>query len=167
VRYLGERIGINDVYAQKTPEEKVTFVRAETLKARTLYVGDGINDAPALMSATVGVAIGQHSDITTESAGVVIMDSCLEKVDEFMHISRRMRRIALESAIGGMALSVIGMALASGGLLSPVAGALSQEIIDVFAIFNALRAAIRPKELSDFGPVTHAATSQTTAPSGE
>ena len=92
VRYLAERIGISEVYAQKTPEEKVTIVRAETLKARTLYVGDGINDAPALMSATVGVAIGQNSDITTESAGVVIMDSSLEKVDEFMHISRRMRR---------------------------------------------------------------------------
>ena len=159
VRYLAERIGISEVYAQRTPEEKVTIVRAETLKARTLYVGDGINDAPALMSATVGVAIGQNSDITTESAGVVIMDSSLEKVDEFMHISRRMRRIVLESAIGGMALSVIGMALASGGLLSPVAGAVCQEIIDVLAIFNALRAAIRPRELSDFGPVAAAATS--------
>jgi heavy metal translocating P-type ATPase len=164
VRYLAERIGISEVYAQRTPEEKVTIVRAETLKARTLYVGDGINDAPALMSATVGVAIGQNSDITTESAGVVIMDSSLEKVDEFLHISGRMRRIALQSAIGGMALSVFGMALAGGGLLSPVAGALSQEIIDIFAIFNALRAAIRPKELSDFGPVTGAAPSPATAP---
>jgi P-type E1-E2 ATPase len=164
VRYLAERIGISEVYAQKTPEEKVTIVRAETLEARTLYVGDGINDAPALMSATVGVAIGQNSDITTESAGVVIMDSSLEKVDEFLHISGRMRRIALQSAIGGMALSGIGMALASVGLLSPVAGALSQEIIDVFAILNALRAAIRPKELSDFGPVTGAVPSPATAP---
>jgi P-type E1-E2 ATPase len=69
VRYLAEKIGISEVYAQKTPEEKVKIVRAETLKARTLYVGDGINDAPALMSATVGIAIGQNSDITTESAG--------------------------------------------------------------------------------------------------
>jgi heavy metal translocating P-type ATPase len=167
VRYLAEQIGIREVYAQKTPEEKVTIVRAETLKARTLYVGDGINDAPALMSATVGIAIGQNSDITTESAGVVIMDSSLEKVDEFMHISRRMRGIVLQSALGGMALSVIGMALASGGLLSPVAGALSQEIIDVLAVFNALRAAIRPKELSDFGPVTGAVASPATVPSGE
>ena len=167
VRYLAERIGISEVYAEKTPEEKVTIVRAETLKARTLYVGDGINDAPALMSATVGVAIGQNSDITTESAGVVIMDSSLEKVDEFMHISGRMRRIALQSAIGGMALSVVGMALASGGLLSPVAGAVSQEIIDVFAIFNALRAAIRPKELSDFGSVTGGPPSPASASLGE
>ncbi|BBO34315.1 heavy metal translocating P-type ATPase [Lacipirellula parvula] len=150
VRYLAEQIGIREVYAEKTPEEKVAIVRAETLKARTLYVGDGINDAPALLSATVGIAIGQNSDITTESAGVVVMDSSLEKVDEFMHISSRMRRIALQSAIGGMSLSVAGMALASGGLLLPVAGAVTQEIIDVLAILNALRAALPPKKLSDF-----------------
>ncbi len=164
VRYLADQIGIGEIYAEKTPEEKVTIVREQALKARTLYVGDGINDAPALMSATVGIAIGQNSDITTESAGVVIMDSSLEKVDEFIHISGRMRRIALQSAIGGMALSVIGMALASVGLLSPVAGAVSQEIIDVFAIFNALRAAMRPKELSDFGPVAGAAPTPEAAP---
>ncbi|MFO0875353.1 MAG: heavy metal translocating P-type ATPase [Phycisphaerales bacterium] len=123
VRYLAEQVGIADVHAQKTPEEKVQIVRDEVARARTLYVGDGINDAPALMAATVGVAIGQNSDITTEAAGVVIMDSSLERVDEFMHISRRMRQIALQSAVGGMALSVIGMIVASGGLLTPVAGA--------------------------------------------
>jgi cation transport ATPase len=92
----------------------------------------------------------------------VILDSSLEKVDEFMHISRRMRRIAIQSAVGGMALSVIGMGLASGGLLSPVAGAVSQEVIDVLAIFNALRAAVRPKELSDFGPIFGDASPATT-----
>ena len=94
VRYLAEQVGISEVHAQKSPEEKLAIVRAETAKAKTLFVGDGINDAPALMAATVGVAIGQNSDITAEAAGVVIMDSSLEKVDEFMHISRRMRRIA-------------------------------------------------------------------------
>lgn len=160
VRFLADRMGISEVYAQKTPEEKVTIVRAETLKARTMYVGDGINDAPALMSATVGVAIGQNSDITTESAGVVILDSSLEKVDEFMHISGRMRKIALQSAIGGMALSVIGMGLASGGLLTPVAGAVSQEIIDLLAILNALRAAFRPKNLTDFDPAAGGSSSR-------
>ncbi len=152
VRYLAEQVGITEVFAEKTPEEKVAIVKAEAGKARTLYVGDGINDAPALMSATVGIAIGQNSDITTESAGVVIMDSSLEKVDEFMHISRRMRQIALQSAVGGMALSVVGMALASGGLLTPVAGAVTQEVIDVLAIFNALRAAMKPGQLTDFTP---------------
>ncbi|WP_145292152.1 heavy metal translocating P-type ATPase [Pirellulimonas nuda] len=152
VRYLADQIGISEVYAEKSPEEKVEIVRAETALARTLYVGDGINDAPALMSATVGVAIGQNSDITTESAGVVVMDSSLEKVDEFMHISKRMRGIVLQSAVGGMVLSMFGMALASAGLLSPVAGAVSQEVIDVLAVFNALRAAIGPRELTDFAP---------------
>lgn len=154
VRYLAERVGITRVFAEKTPEQKVEIVRAEAAGARTLYVGDGINDAPALMSATVGIAIGQNSDITTESAGVVIMDSSLDKVDEFMHISARMRRIALQSAVGGMALSVVGMGLASAGLLAPVAGALAQEIIDVFAVLNALRAAMKPKQLTDFSSPT-------------
>ena len=81
-------------------------------------MGDGINDAPAMMAATVGMAIGQNSDVTAEAAGVVIMDNSLKKVDEFMHISRRMRIIALQSAVGGMALSVIGMVFAATGHLS-------------------------------------------------
>ena len=149
VRYLANKVGIKEVFAEQSPEQKVEIVRREAAKARTLYVGDGINDAPALMAATVGIAIGQNSDITTEAAGVVIMDSSLERVDEFMHISRRMRVIALQSAIGGMALSVVGMLLASGGLLAPVAGAVVQEIIDVLAVLNALRAAMKPKQLSD------------------
>jgi cation transport ATPase len=76
-------------------------------------VGDGINDAPAMMVATVGMAIGQNSDVTAEAAGVVVLESSLRKVDEFMHISRRMRTIALQSAVGGMSLSIAGMFLAA------------------------------------------------------
>lgn len=101
-RYLAEQVGITEIYAQKSPEDKLAIVRKETAVAKTLYVGDGINDAPAMMAARVGMAIGQNSDVTAEAAGVVIMDNSLEKVDEFMHISRRMRSIALQSAVGGM-----------------------------------------------------------------
>jgi len=77
----------------------------------------------------------------------------LEKVDELMHISRRMRNIALQSAIGGMALSLGGMVLAALGYLPPVAGAIAQEVIDVVVVVNALRAALPPRDLTDFAPV--------------
>ena len=149
VRYLAEQVGITEIYAQKSPEEKLAIVRKETAAAKTLYVGDGINDAPAMMAATVGMAIGQNSDVTAEAAGVVVMDNSLKKVDEFMHISRRMRIIALQSAVGGMALSVIGMAFAATGHLSPVSGAIAQEVIDVLAVLNALRAAFPPQVIHD------------------
>ena len=149
VRYLAEQVGITEIYAEKSPEEKLAIVRAETAKAKTLYVGDGINDTPAMMAATVGMAIGQNSDVTAEAAGVVIMDNSLTKVDEFMHISRRMRVIALQSAVGGMALSLVGMAFAASGHLDPVSGAITQEIIDVLAVLNALRAAFPPKVIHD------------------
>lgn len=149
VRYLAEQVGITEVYAQKSPEDKLAIVRKETAAAKTLYVGDGINDTPAMMAATVGIAIGQNSDVTAEAAGVVIMDNSLKKVDEFIHISRRMRIIALQSAVGGMALSVVGMGFAATGYLSPVSGAIAQEVIDVFAVLNALRAALPPKTIHD------------------
>src|SRR3984893_12102642 len=149
VRYLADQVGITQICAQKSPEEKLDIVRQETAKAKTLYVGDGINDAPAMMAATVGMAIGQNSDVTAEAAGVVVMESSLKRVDEFMHISRRMRTIALQSAVGGMALSIAGMLLAALGHLSPVSGAISQEIIDVLAVLNALRAALPPKVIHD------------------
>jgi heavy metal translocating P-type ATPase len=149
VRYLAQELGIREIRAQKTPEEKVEIVRAENTNGKTLYVGDGINDAPAMMAATVGMAIGQNSDVTAEAAGVVALESSLKKVDEFMHISRRMRAIVLQSALGGMTLSVIGMLVAASGHLSPVAGALTQEVIDVLAVLNALRAAFLPRVISD------------------
>jgi P-type E1-E2 ATPase len=149
VHYLAAQVGITEIHAQQSPEQKLALVRAETAKAKTLYVGDGINDAPAMMAATVGMAIGQNSDVTAEAAGVVIMDNSLTKVDEFMHIGRRMRNIALQSAVGGMALSVIGMIFAASGHMSPVTGAITQEVIDVLAVLNALRAAWPPKVIHD------------------
>jgi heavy metal translocating P-type ATPase len=150
VRYLAGQVGIEHVYFGQSPEQKLALVRAETAQAKTVFLGDGINDAPALTAATIGIAFGQNSDITGEAADAVIMDSSLLKVDELFHIGERMRRIALQSAIGGMVLSTVGMGAAGMGYLSPVAGALAQELIDVIAILNALRAALPPKSLSDF-----------------
>lgn len=150
VHYLADQVGIREIHASKSPEEKVAIVREEMKKAKTLFVGDGINDAPALMTATVGIAMGHASDVTSQAAGAIIMNCSLAKVDEFFHIGKRMRRIALQSAVGGMALSFVGMIVAAFGFLPPVAGAVTQEIIDVIAILNALRVAIPPKKLIDF-----------------
>jgi heavy metal translocating P-type ATPase len=150
VRYLADKVGIKEVHASQSPEQKLALVREETKRANTLFLGDGINDAPALTAATVGIAFGQGSDITTEAAGAVILDSSLLRVDELMHIGRRMRTIALQSAVGGMALSVVGMLFAAAGYLPPVAGAITQEVIDVLAVVNALRVAIKPKVLTDY-----------------
>jgi heavy metal translocating P-type ATPase len=150
VRFLADQVGIEHVYFSQSPEQKLDLVRHETKLAKTIFLGDGINDAPALTAATIGIAFGQNSDITGESADAVIMDSSLLKVDELFHIGERMRKIALQSAVGGMALSLIGMVFAGLGYLTPVAGAITQEIIDVFAVLNALRAALPPKSLSDF-----------------
>jgi heavy metal translocating P-type ATPase len=150
VRYLAGQVGITEVRASQTPEQKVAIVREETQRANTVFLGDGINDAPALAAATVGLAFGQNSDITAEAAGAVILDTSLRKVDEFMHISRRLRAILLQSAIGGIALSLVGMGLAAVGYLPPVAGAVMQELIDVAAVLNALRVAFPPKTLTDY-----------------
>ncbi len=150
VRYLAEKVGITEVHAAQSPEQKLAIVREEMKLAPTVFMGDGINDAPALTAATVGVAFGQGSEVTTEAAGVVIMDSSLQRVDELMHIGRRMRMIALQSAVGGMALSLVGVLVAAAGYLPPVAGAVTQEVIDVLAVLNALRALVAPKVLSDY-----------------
>ncbi|MFP5237721.1 MAG: heavy metal translocating P-type ATPase [Acidobacteriota bacterium] len=135
-----------------SPEEKVAIVRALTAKAPTLYVGDGINDAPAMLNATAGIALGVNSDITAEAAGAVILQSSLAGVDELMHIGAHMRRIALVSAIGGMALSVVGMAASALGYLRPIEGAILQEVIDLLAIFNALRIILPGSNVGDFKP---------------
>jgi P-type E1-E2 ATPase len=151
VRRLAKSVAIRDVHAATTPEDKVEIVRRETASAKTLFVGDGINDAPALLTATVGVAFGRQSDVTSEAAGVVVIDTSLSKVDELIHISRRLRRVALESAVGGMALSLGGMLFAAAGMLTPVAGALLQEAIDLVAVLNALRTSRAHGTLSDVG----------------
>ena len=150
VKWLADLVGITEVHAGIQPEGKLRLVEEATAQAPTVFVGDGINDAPALAAATVGIAMGTASDVTSEAAGAVVMDSALERVDELFHIGRRLRSIALQSAIGGMAASLVGMGFAAAGFLPPAAGALLQEGIDVLAVLNALRVSWNPGGLSDY-----------------
>jgi heavy metal translocating P-type ATPase len=149
VLYLAKKLQITHTYSSQSPEQKLELVREETRKNSTLFVGDGINDAPALRAATVGIAFGNMSAVTREAGGAVIMENTLSKIDELLHISIDMRAIALQSAIGGMGLSFIGMGFAAAGLITPVAGALLQQAIDIIAILNALRLSFRYKVKTD------------------
>jgi P-type E1-E2 ATPase len=100
VRYLAEQVSIKHVCFSQSPEQKLELVRKETKATKTVYLGDGINDAPSLTPATISKAFGQNSDIIDESAVAVIMDSSLLKVDQLFHIGARMPKIALQSAVG-------------------------------------------------------------------
>lgn len=149
-RAFAEKAGIDEVLAGQTPEQKLAFVKELTATGPTLFAGDGINDAPALLAATVGVAFGARGDVAATAADAVILDPSIRGLDQLIHIGARMRRIALQSAIGGMALSLIAMIFAATGLLAPAAGAILQEAIDLAAIGNALRAASSAKSLTDY-----------------
>jgi heavy metal translocating P-type ATPase len=138
---VGISIGANAVLYEQSPEEKVEAVGRERRLAVTVMVGDGINDAPALASADVGIAMGARgATASSEAADAVILVDRLDRVAEAVVIARRARDIALQSVVAGMALSIAGMGLAVVGILPPVAGAFFQEAIDVAVILNALRA---------------------------
>lgn len=150
VRYLAGEVGITDIYSGKSPEDKVEIVRDETTMRETVFIGDGTNDAPAMQMATIGIALGQGSDVAAEAADAVILDSSLERVDELIHIGRRMKSIAMLSAVGGMAISIAGMFAAAFGYLAPVEGAIAQEVIDLLAVLNAVRVIAPLGPLKDF-----------------
>lgn len=150
VRYLAELAGIREVLFGQSPEEKVEFVREIARQMPVLYVGDGINDAPALLAATVGIALGDKGEIAVQAADAAILEPSLRRVDELIHIGRRMRTIALQSAVGGMALSFVCMGLAATGSLAPAAGALAQEAIDILAVLNALRVGVGDDAMTDY-----------------
>jgi heavy metal translocating P-type ATPase len=150
VEHFAKGMGITQVHGGKSPEEKLAIVRELTQKAPTLYLGDGINDAPAMLNATAGIALGVSSDVTSEAAGAVILQSSLKSVDILMHIGQKMRRIALTSALGGMLLSAAGMGAAALGLLRPIEGAILQEAIDLASILNSLRMILPVSQLGDF-----------------
>ncbi|WP_209898821.1 heavy metal translocating P-type ATPase [Nocardia goodfellowii] len=138
---VGAVLGIDEVHAEQTPADKVGRVRAESARAATVMIGDGINDAPALAAATVGVAMGARgSTAASEAADVILLTDRLDHLADTMTIARRSRAIAMQSAVAGMGMSLVAMVFAAFGLLPPAAGALLQEVIDIAVILNALRA---------------------------
>jgi heavy metal translocating P-type ATPase len=138
---VGDVLGVDRVFAECTPEEKVEVTRLVRSEGVTAMVGDGINDAPALALADVGIAMGARgATAASEAADVVLTSDRFEGLLLAIRIAQRTRRIALESVWVGMGLSLIAMGFAAAGYIAPVAGALLQEGIDVLVILNALRA---------------------------
>jgi heavy metal translocating P-type ATPase len=138
---VGIALGVDRILSERDPADKVDAVRAEGEHGVTIMVGDGVNDAPALAAADVGVAMGARgATASSEAADVVLAVDRLDRVAEALRISRRSRSIALQSVLAGMGMSFAGMFLGAFGLLAPVGGALVQEGIDVAVIVNALRA---------------------------
>lgn len=138
---VGAALGVDRVLSERDPGEKVEAVEAEREEGVTIFVGDGLNDAPALAVADVGVAMGARgATASSEAADVVLIVDRLDRIAEAMAIARRSHRIALQSVGIGMGLAFAGMIGGAVGLFGPVVGAALQEAIDVFAILNALRA---------------------------
>ncbi|MFB7209114.1 heavy metal translocating P-type ATPase [Streptomyces sp. NPDC056255] len=140
-REVGAVLGLDDVRAGLDPAGKVAVVRAERERAVTIMVGDGVNDAPALAAADIGVAMGARgSTASSEAADIVLTADRVDRLADAVLLAVRARRIAVQSALGGMAMSLAAMVAAAFGLLPPAPGALLQEAIDVAVILNALRA---------------------------
>lgn len=136
-----EGLGLDGLRAGLTPDQKVLLVLSERKNGPVMMVGDGVNDAPALAAANVGVAMGARgAAASAEAADVVLLVDRIDRLGPGIEIARRSRRIAVESVVAGIGLSVAGMIAAAFGYLTPVQGALLQEVIDVAVILNALRA---------------------------
>lgn len=138
---MGAMVGVDLALGDLSPEAKVDVVHTERSRGPVMMVGDGVNDAPALAAADVGVAMGARgSASSSEVAGVVLMVDELQALAKAMAVARRSRRIAIQSAVTGLTLSLLAMIAAAFGYLLPVEGALLQELIDLVVILNALRA---------------------------
>jgi heavy metal translocating P-type ATPase len=138
---IGAALDLDAVLSNREPADKVDAVVTERRQNVTVMVGDGINDAPALAAASVGIALGARgASASSEAADVVILVDRLDRIPDAIGIAKRTRSIALQSIVSGMTLSALAMAFAAIGWLPPVGGALTQEAIDVAVILNALRA---------------------------
>jgi len=136
-----EGLGLDAVRAELTPDQKVLLVLTERKNGPVMMVGDGVNDAPALAAADIGVAMGARgAAASAEAADVVLLVDHLDRLLPGIEVAQRSRRIAFECVAAGIGLSVAGMIAAALGYLTPVQGALLQELIDVAVILNALRA---------------------------
>lgn len=143
---LGNQLGVSEVLAEQTPADKLSAIRKARERGVVVMVGDGVNDAPALAAADVGVAMGAHgAAAAAEAADIVLLVDRLDRLVEALHMARRARRIAAQSVIAGMGLSIIAMLAAATGQLAPISGAILQEVIDVAVILNALRARRVPR----------------------
>ncbi|MDE2200970.1 MAG: heavy metal translocating P-type ATPase [Rhodospirillales bacterium] len=137
---IGRVLGVDEVLAEQRPQDKLAAITAARAQGVCVMVGDGVNDAPALAAADVGVAMGARgAGASSEAADIVLLSDRLDRLAEAVVIARGTRRIAVQTVAVGMSLSLLAMAAAAAGLLPPVAGALLQEAIDVAAILNALR----------------------------
>ena len=137
---------LDGVHADLTPDRKIAIVQDEKRHGPVMMIGDGVNDAPALAAADLGVAMGaKGAAASAEAADVVLLVDRLDKIPAAIHAARRSRSIALQSVYAGIGLSVVGMIVAAFGYLTPVQGALIQEAIDVAVILNALRALWGPE----------------------
>lgn len=144
---VGMSVGVDRVIAECSPEDKVRVVREARERGTVLMAGDGVNDAPALASADVGVALaGERVSAASETADVVLVADRLDRLALAVSLARYTRRIARQSVALGMGLSLIGMSAAAAGLIVPAVGALLQEAIDVLAVANALRVLLYRQE---------------------
>ena len=138
---IGALLGVDQVLAEQQPQDKLAAIKASRSPGSTIMVGDGVNDAPALAAADVGVAMGERGTAaSSEAAGIVLLIDRLDRLAEAVRIAHRSRTIAIESVVAGMGLSIAAMGAAALGYLPPLAGAILQEAIDVAVLLNALRA---------------------------
>ena len=152
-------LSIDAVRSELTPDQKTLVVLSERKNGPVMMIGDGVNDAPALAAADLGLAMGaKGAAASAEAADIVLLVDQLDRVLPAIKIARRSRFIALESVYAGIGLSVAGMIAAAFGLITPVQGAVLQEVIDVAVILNALRAlydppAVRPPAPTQRGSI--------------